>query len=250
MDTIRKPFQGVWNIVRFNWHFYLCSIVLVVVLFAFTFVKTSISPYYILVPAFTILLVTTISLLVSSYVYDFSNLYSLQWMDELSMIKPDYIMNVNAGFDETSDLLVQKYPDASLRVLDFYDPDKHTEISIQRARNAYPPFPGTLSIETNKIPLKDQSVDAIFAILSAHEIRDKNERILFFQELNRTLKENGSIIVTEHLRDIPNFLAYTIGFFHFHSKRTWLKTFQAAGLKVNEEIKITSFLNVFVLKHA
>jgi ubiquinone/menaquinone biosynthesis C-methylase UbiE len=171
-------------------------------------------------------------------------------MDELSMIKPDSIMNVNAGFDETSDLLVQKYPDASLRVLDFYDPDKHTEISIQRARNAYPPFPGTLSIETNKIPLKDQSVDAIFAILSAHEIRDKNERILFFQELNRTLKENGSIIVTEHLRDIPNFLAYTIGFFHFHSKRTWLKTFQAAGLKVNEEIKITSFLNVFVLKHA
>ena len=26
MATLRKPFQGVWNIVRFNWHFYVLSL--------------------------------------------------------------------------------------------------------------------------------------------------------------------------------------------------------------------------------
>jgi hypothetical protein len=68
--------------------------------------------------------------------------------------------------------------------------------------------------------------------------------------MKRVLKLNGKIIVTEHLRDFPNFLAYTIGFFHFHSKKTWKKTFQEADLKVSEEIKITPFLTTFILEHA
>lgn len=249
MDTVRKPFQGVWNIVRFNWHFYLFSICLVAALLGFAFTGTLIHTNYLVLPAITILLVTIISLLASSYVYDFSNLYSLQWMDGLSMKHPESIVNVNAGFDETSSILVQKYPEAEFTVLDFYNSKIHTEISIKRARNAYPPFPGTISIDSNQFPIKDQSVDLMFAILSAHEIRDENERILFFNELKRSLKEKGSIIVAEHLRDIPNFLAYTIGFFHFHSKKTWFKTFKSANLKVTKEIKITPLLQVFVLQH-
>lgn len=249
MGTLRKPFQGVCNIIRFNWHFYLLSLGIVVGLLSFTFLDTPIHPFYLMMLAFAILLATTISLLVSTYVYDFSNLYSLKWMDELNILKPGSIINLNAGFDETSGLLVQKYPEASLTVLDFYNPKKHTEISIQRARNAYPPFPGTLSIETNQISIKDHSTDVIFAMLSAHEIRDENERILFFKELSRSLKEKGSIIVVEHLRDLPNFMGYTIGFLHFHSKKVWYNTFHAADLKVTKELNITPFINVFELKH-
>ena len=33
MDTVRKPFQGVWNIVRFNWHFYLFAFLALIILF-------------------------------------------------------------------------------------------------------------------------------------------------------------------------------------------------------------------------
>lgn len=249
MVIVRKPFQGVLNIVKFNWHFYLLAIGLVFGLWGITFLGTSIQFNYLIIPAFAILYVTLISLLVSTYIYDISNLYSLQWIDELSVGNADSIINVNAGFDETSGLLAQKYPDAELTVLDFYNPNKHTEVSIKRARNAYPPFPGTISIETDQIPIKNQSTNVIFAMLSAHEIRNEGERILFFKELKRSLKGKGSIIVTEHLRDLPNFLAYTIGFLHFHSKKTWLKTFHTADLKVIKEHKITPFLNVFVLQH-
>lgn len=249
METLRKPFHGVWNIIRFNWHFYALSIGLVLALWAFPFFRTSIHPNYTLVPAAAILWVTLISLLVSAYVYDVSNLYSLQWMDKLLLDQPAAITNINAGFDETSELLANKYPDAELAVLDFYNPEKHTEISIKRARKAYPPYPNTLSITTDKIPLEDNSVDIVFAVLSAHEIRNDDERTFFFKELHRVLAVNGKIVVTEHLRDVPNFLAYTIGFFHFHSKKTWLRTFKDSNLRVSREIKITPFLTAFVLQN-
>jgi ubiquinone/menaquinone biosynthesis C-methylase UbiE len=87
----------------------------------------------------------------------------------------------------------------------------------------------------------------IFAILSAHEIRNDEERNSFFKELRRALTATGQIIVTEHLRDTANLLAYNIGFFHFHSKKTWLNTFHSAGLSVASEIKITPFITTFIL---
>lgn len=84
-------------------------------------------------------------------------------------------------------------------------------------------------------------------ILSAHEIRNEIERIELFKELNRVIKLNGQIYVTEHLRDFPNFLAYNIGFFHFHTKSSWLKTFNDANLKIRQEIKLTPFISTFIL---
>jgi hypothetical protein len=83
--------------------------------------------------------------------------------------------------------------------------------------------------------------------LAAHEIRNDSERIIFFKELSRILTPEGKVIVTEHLRDIPNFLTYNIGFLHFHSKATWYKTFATAGLAVNKEIKTTPFISTFIL---
>ena len=145
-------------------------------------------------------------------------------------------------------MLKDRYPDCDLQVFDFYNPEVHTEISIKRARKAYPPFPETKSIKTNNLELMDNSVDVIFLIFSVHEIRDFNERLLFFKELKRILKPSGKMIVTEHLRDIPNFMAYTIGFFHFFSLENWLKIFAQSNFKIEKQIKTSPFVNNFVLK--
>ncbi len=102
-------------------------------------------------------------------------------MNSLNIGTGKQLVNINAGFDETSLLLKEKYPDSDLIVFDFYDPVKHTEISIERARKAYPQFPGTTKISTNNIPLKDNSADYIFLLLAAHEIRNDEERIDVFQ---------------------------------------------------------------------
>jgi len=242
---MRKPFQGVLNIIRFNWHYYIIAFVLVtIILLAANKLGNPIQiPIYFL--SFLISVSVLASLLFSFYVYDLSGLYNLAWVKQSGA--ESLIVNINAGFDETSELLLNKFKSTELIALDFYDPKKHTEVSIKRARKAYPPFSNTKQITTNRLQLADNSADKIFVILSAHEIRKNNERIIFFKELKRVVKPNGQIYITEHLRDMPNFLAYNIGFLHFYSKRIWLTTFNAAGLKIKEELKITPFISTFIL---
>ncbi len=234
MDTLRSPFQGIWNIVRFNWHFYAVAGIGIAIM---AFLQ-----WYFLA---TLLLVPTIvTLLASLYIYDLSGLYDLSWI-EPGEVKT--LVNVHAGFDETSALFNRKFPAAHLLVYDFYDPVKHTEISVKRARRAYPAFQGTQRIDTGNIPLEDGCTDRIFVTFSAHEIRIDSERVIFFRELKRVLGPNGYIQVTEHLRDLPNLLAYNIGAFHFLSKENWLVTFASAGLSVRRETKLNPFITTFIL---
>lgn len=248
MERIRKPFQGVLNIIRFNWHFYAASAGFVILLFALSLYFAPAYGFYLKIICLLALFSVLISLLVSFYVYDLSNLYTLDWLGESNSAGIKRIVNINAGFDETSEPLKEKYKSAELIALDFYDAAKHTEISIKRARKAYPPYKNTKPISTAKIPLEDNSADKIFLILSAHEIRNDQERTVFFSELRRILHPKGQIILTEHLRDAPNFLAYNIGAFHFHSEKTWLKNARNAHLKLTRKIKITPFIKTFVFE--
>ncbi len=246
MEKLRKPFQGVGNIIRFNWHFYLFAFLFLVVLFVASSYLNETLRLYCYIISILVATSTFLSLSVSLYVYDLSGLYNLNWIENDNT--ENTIVTINAGFDETSHLLKDKFPHTELIVLDFYDPEEHTEVSIKRARKAYPSYPGTKEINTSHLPLEDNSVDKIFLILAAHEIRDEDERTTFFKELKRVLKPEGKMLVTEHLRDTANFLAYNIGFFHFHSKATWKKTFHSADLKIKKEIKLTPFISTFILE--
>ncbi len=246
MEQIRKPFQGIFNIIRFNWHFYVIAFaVIILLLFIGTYANPIISTFLQLI-AFLIILTIVISLFVSYYVYDLSGFYKFNWIEKND--KPISVININAGFDETSILLKKKFKNSTFLALDFYDPKKHTEISIKRARKIYPSFPKTIKIKTSKIDLETNSIDKILVILSAHEIRNPKERITFFKELNRIIKPKGQIIVSEHLRDIANFIAYNIGSFHFYSKSTWSSTFSKSNLEIVSEIKNTPFISTFILK--
>ena len=241
----RKPFQGVFNIIRFNWHFYLFALIAI---FISILLKNLIpQPFQnlivlgIIISTFSI----AISLIASYYIYDYSKLYQFNWLVEANYKK---ILNINAGFDETSAILKSRYLNSDLTICDFYNPQKHTEISIKRARKAYPPDCHSFQVTTDNLPFPDDSFDYSFAILSAHEIRDEKERINFFKELNRATKTTGQIFVIEHLRDVNNFLAYTVGFLHFHSKSSWLQTFEQADLIIKQEIKTTPFITTFILE--
>jgi ubiquinone/menaquinone biosynthesis C-methylase UbiE len=247
MEQLRKPFQGVTNIVRFNWHLYLLSIAAVLtMLIADHFIHNKYQ-FYINILIIVVTVATLISLLASLYIYDLSDLYSLHWLDKLNISPNSRMVNINAGFDETSSLIALKYPRAEFSVFDFYDPQKHTEISIKRAGKAYPPYKNTTRISTSALPMDNNSADSILVIFAAHEIRNDDERVVFFKELNRVVKDEGKIIITEHIRDLPNFAAFNIGVFHFLSMSSWLTTFSKSGLKIAEEIKITPFITTFIL---
>ncbi len=243
---MRKPFQGVLNIIRFNWHFYVLSMVLVFI--AVLLARYLGSSAQRILYFFCMLISGSIilSLVTSLYVYDLSGLYNLKWIDQQNT--ETVVININAGFDETSALLTKKFKNAELIALDFYDPKRHTEISIRRARKAYPPFPKTKQIDTSTLSMADNFADKIFVILSAHEIRNEVERLLFFKELKRVLKPTGEIYLTEHLRDVANFMAYNVGFFHFHSKDCWMEVIKGAGLEVKKTVHLNPFISTFILE--
>ena len=243
----RKSFQGVWNIIRFNWPFYAFAAATAILLAIVGFYRPGplASVAYILLSL--VIISTLVSLSVSFYVYDLSGFYGLQWLNGSQMDESKTVVNINAGFDETTYLLQERFRTAELIVCDFYDPMKHTEASIRRARSAYPPFPGTIDVRTDALRIESGSVDAVFAIMSAHEIRDREERTTFLTEIGRVLSAHGRVVVVEHVRDTANFLAYNIGAFHFFPRGVWLDAFNAAKLNVVAERKATPFLTIFFL---
>lgn len=247
MAITRHPFQGVSNILRFNRHFYFWSIGSIFFLLLLTNFANSLFKLFLLIFVLLIFLSTAISICVSYYVYDLSGFYKLSWIDHLPTAEKRTIININAGFDETSMFLKAMFVYDELIVLDFYNPLKHTEVSIKRARQAYPIFPGTISVRTESLPLLDNSADKIFVIFAAHEIRNEQERINFFKELKRVLKPKGQIFLIEHLRDSANFLAFNIGFYHFYSRRNWRKIITSAQLYIVNEKKFTSLISIFTI---
>jgi SAM-dependent methyltransferase len=236
-------FQGVSNVVRFNWHFYLLALMTA----AIVIVAGLRFDQIVLVIAGVVLIAqSVISIAVSYFVYDRSRLYDLAWLDRLPTADSRHVLNIHSGFDEISTKLKEKLPRSSIRVFDFYDEKNHTEVSIKRARE----FAGETAatrVTSTALPVVDDSIDLCCVIFAAHEIRDDAERGRFFRELRRSVHTSGRIIVTEHLRDAQNLFAYNIGAFHFLPRSTWLKTFATADLNVLDEFKITPFVTTFVL---
>lgn len=246
MEVKRRKFQGVLNILSFNRHFYLFGfIALLLVIISQILIPWPVVLFWIIILAFLYGLL--IPLIVSAYVYDFSGYYNFDWLKKIgiSNSSPDLILNINAGFDETSFILKDYFPQATLKVFDFYNPEKHTEKAITRARKVSLLFPDTKQIRTDLIPLSDKSVDIIFLLSAAHEIRSQQEKIVFLKECYRLCKPTGKVVMVEHLRDLPNFMAFSIGFTHFFSRGIWQKAFKAAGFSSFSETKLTPFMSIF-----
>ncbi len=246
MEIKRKRFQGVLNILSFNRHFYIIGLIIWgILIISLIQLELPILWLYLITGAFIYGLI--MPLLISAYVYDFSGYYDFKWLKnlELKNSKLDQIVNINAGFDETSYILKNNFPEADLKVFDFYDAKRHTEPAIIRARKVSLVYSNTQQISPDKIPLSDNSTDVIFLLSAVHEIRSYSEKVIFLKECKRICKSNGKVITVEHLRDIPNFFAFSIGFTHFFSRITWERAFKEAGFDSFEETKFTLFMSIF-----
>lgn len=246
MELERRKFQGALNILSFNRHFYGIGLGLLTLLLVIgLLIKIPAIFLWLIVAAFLYGLI--IPLIVSAYVYDFSGYYKLHWLENLirdeERIKR--ILNINAGFDETSFIIKSKFPQADLQVFDFYDHKRHTEPAIIRARKVSLVYPDTQHIQSNSIPLKDHTADILFLLSAVHEIRSHDEKIGFLKECHRLCKPDGQVIMVEHLRDFSNFLAFTVGFTHFFSRSVWKNAFEQAGFSSFEETKFTPFMSIF-----
>lgn len=246
MEQKRRPFQGVLNILSFNRHYYFFGLTILAILFASRLIIAWPTVlFWVVIGAFLYGLIAP--LIVSAYVYDFSGYYKMGWLNDVLHSKQNArtIVNINAGFDETSFILAEKFPTAKVKVFDFYDSKRHTEPAIVRARKVSLVYPDTQQIASHSIPLDDQSADIIFLLSAAHEIRSQSEKIQLLKECRRICKPDSIVVMVEHLRDFPNFVAFSVGFTHFFSRNIWKNAFASAGFSTFTEKKFTSFMSVF-----
>lgn len=249
MEIKRQKYQGVLNILNFNRHYYYIGISALILIFGLGyFISWYDYIFWLIIMAFLYGLI--MPLVVSAYVYDFSGFYDFKWLKDMQLKDDAKLLNlnINAGFDETSYNIKHILPHSKLQVYDFYDEKEHTEPAIVRARKKSIVYPGTKKIESNKIPLEENSVANVFLISAVHEIRDDKERITFLKECKRVCRPGGRIIIVEHLRDIPNFFAFSVGFTHFFSKKVWRSCIKEAGFKTISETKFTPFMSIFECK--
>ena len=249
MEVKRKKFQGVLNILSFNRHFYIAGFgVLALLLASRLFVTWPDAVFWLVIAAF--LYGFLMPLIVSAYVYDFSGYYDFHWLNDRIGNEDGVkrLTNINAGFDDTSFIIKKKFPASDLQVFDFYNAGQHTEPAIKRARKVSLVYPDTRQISTGSIPVEGGTVDVVFLLSAAHEIRSHAEKVRFLKECLRICKPAGQVIMVEHLRDFPNFLAFTVGFTHFFSRAAWKKAFEQAGFSVMQESKFTPFMSVFTCR--
>lgn len=82
----------------------------------------------------------------------------------------------------------------------------------------------------------------MFALSAAHELRRPGERAAFFREAGRVLRPGGRVVLIEPLRDAANLACFGVAAFRFLSRRTWLGSFAAAGLRVADEFRVSAFM--------
>ena len=249
MEIKRRKFQGVLNILSFNRHFYVIGLIVLALIIGSQYVlQWNQDLLWFIIWGFIYGLL--MPLIVSAYVYDFSGFYDFDWLKKLNLEdNTDKLnLNINAGFDETSFIIKGILPKSKLQVYDFYNVKQHTEPAIIRARKVSLVYPNTQEIDSTMLPLEDNSVDNIFLVSAIHEMRKQKEKIQFLQECKRVCKSEGKVIMVEHLRDFPNFLAFTIGFTHFFSSSTWKKAYKEAGYTSIVETKFTPFMSIFNCK--
>jgi SAM-dependent methyltransferase len=251
MTSSRGQFDGVLQIVRFNWTFYIAAVfvsVLVVGLVLVVHPPAALAGLLIL-GAVAAVFWLALSLAVSHYVYDRSDLYRWQWIRERVAPNPRHVVNIHAGLDETSRALQEMYPAAEVTILDIYDPVEMPEPSIARARREARSVLASVTADFRRLPLQNASTDLATVIFVAHELRRPASKEAFFCELARVVKSGGTVLLVEHLRDAWNLLAFGPGAFHFFPRSEWVRVAALCGFRLETEVRRTPFVRALVLRH-
>jgi hypothetical protein len=250
MKPMRGPWQGVAQILYFNWRMYLATAVAAgAALGAWPLLPVA-SRGFVLIAVAPALFWLLASLAISHYVYDMFPLHDLHWMERALMATPRRWINTHAGWDETSGLLQTIFPDAVGEAVDLFDPRVMTEPSIRQARGVSRAAIPTTPARYDALPFENGTVDTAFVIFAAHELRRRKQRLKFFAEVARVLTTGGECLVMEHARGWWNFLAFGPGFLHFFPQREWRQVAQQAGLDVEREFRMTRFVHVFIMRRA
>jgi SAM-dependent methyltransferase len=245
----RGRFNGMMQILRYNWPQYVVSVVIVVLGAVWGCVGQG--PEWFRAVALIVALPAAwwclASLIASFWIYDLSPLYRWTWISNALPATPQYWLSLHAGLDESSSTIRQLFPDGEGRVGDFYNAAEMSEPSIQRARAEQKCNSTTERVDYRKLPFPGESFDAVFLLFAAHELRRAESREAFIREVRRVLSPSGTVLLVEHVRDLANFAAFGPGFLHFMPAGEWRRLAEIAGLNVVREERMTPFVKIILL---
>lgn len=186
---------------------------------------------------------------VASYIlYDRSALYKpKELFADLKIKDSDRAIFLHASFDPVSRELEELIRPENLKVYNIYGNRHEDEKSVRISNRVFPAHPADQVVDPAALPDPTNSVDYIFAITSLHEILAQSDRVRFFEEAKRVLKDDGTLIVCEQMRDLTNFLFFNIGVFHFVSLGDWKAAISEAGLRLRRQQQITIWGTVLYL---
>ena len=97
----RSRFQGLRNIIVFNWPYYAVAVVLVAGLWLSSALAPSPWSGFLLTATVLVALPTLTSILASIWIYDLSGLYGLRWLEDENPPRIKAVLVLNAGFTPT-----------------------------------------------------------------------------------------------------------------------------------------------------
>ena len=248
MNTVplRRPYQGVLQILEFNWRSYLATAAAVGAAFVALPLLPPLGRAAVLLGVAPALFWLVSSIVVSHYIYDRFPLYDLGPIARALSRPPRRWIHIHCGWDETGARLAAVFPDAAAEVVDIYDPAVMTEASIAQARRAGPSAMQASPARYDALDFPAHSFDAAFSIFAAHELRRHGQRVRLFREIARVLVPGGEFALMEHARDGWNFLAFGPGFLHFFPQGAWRKAASEAGFTPRSESSRTPFVRVYI----
>ena len=180
-------------------------------------------------------------------VFERSGLTRYAWLTEALGAPPRRWVNLTTGFDDTTGTLARLWPHSRYLACDRFDPAAPHEPALLRARAIRPPRGVTVE-PGRSLPIESASVDAVFLLMAAHEVRDPAARGALFADAARVLGPGGRLVVVEHARDLANAAAFGPGVLHFSPPEVWRRAGRGAGLRLVSEARRTPFVRAFVFE--
>ena len=238
---------GLRDVIWFNWPTYVAAALVVVAATAVLWTGLP-APANVLVAlggAFAAWW-TVASILAAWWVFNASGVTRWGWVPE-RVGEPSRWLNLTSGFDDTTTRLRVALPRTQGQAVDLFDPLATHDATLRRARAAFPPPGGPLA-PGRPLPIRDSSLDVVFLLMAAHELEPAETRAAVFEDVARTLRPTGRLVIVEFPANRLNWTIFGPGAMHFEPAGTWRGLAGGAGLRRVDELELTPFVRGFVFE--
>ena len=247
-----RQYSGTISTLLYNWPIFGGALLFsLIALAASTLVETPWNWIFGIAGVGTLGLIFNI-LIASFIVYDWGHKREYDRLAELGdLSKANVLIDITCGKLRGTRGLLSHLRQGHYFVIDIYDAEKMTDPALRRAREMEPPLDTERRIyqrqgNYSNLPIPHNWADAVYCSFSLHELPNKADQHTIFAEFARILKPNGKLLIAEHGRDLPNFLAFGLGVLSFFSPTTWSNHMTETGFTIRHHERWRGLVHLWI----